>query len=120
MNVTATTQPSATAPASQAREAPRTAQATGKPLPVSGSPPPPERSTPPPVTIERAVEQIKAYLSESKRQLTFERNEHTGHTVIKVIDPASGEVIRQFPPEEILKLAAIIESQGFRTIDELA
>ncbi len=120
MNVTATMQANAPVPTRVGTEPARGSDAGGKPLPLEGNSPPPARSSPPPVSIERAVEQIKAYLSESKRQLNFERDEHTGHTVIKVIDPASGEVIRQFPPEEILKLAAIIESQGFRTVDELA
>ncbi len=120
MNVTATTQATMTAPARAGTEPARGSEPAGKTLPAGGSTRPPERNSTPPVDIERALEQIKAFLSESKRQLDFERDESTGRTVIKVIDPASGEVIRQFPPEEILKIAAIIDAQGFHTVDEQA
>lgn len=120
MNVTATTQASPPALASAGKEPARGSEPAGKPLPVSGSSPPPERHAQPPVSIDRALEQIKAYLSESKRQLTFERDESTGRSIIKVIDPASGDIIRQFPSEEVLKVAAIIEAQGFHTVNELA
>jgi flagellar protein FlaG len=122
MNVTTTSQSSAAAPAqaSPGREPTPATQTDGKSLPAGGSTLPPAPATPTAPDIERAVEQIRAFLSESKRELTFERDEDSGKTVIKVIDPASGEVIRQFPPEELLKIAAILESRGFHTFDELA
>lgn len=120
MSVTATTQANALAQAQTGKEPVRPAQADGKPLPSGGSTPPLEHTKPPPPGIERAVKQIQEFLRDSNRQLMFERDQGSGKTVIKVIDPASGEVIRQFPPEALLKIAANVESQGFHTFDELA
>lgn len=75
----------------------------GKDLPHAG-----ER--PPPISIDKAIEQIQAFLSESRRQLTFERHEASGRTIIRVLDAATGEVIRQFPSEEILRIAGMLDA----------
>jgi flagellar protein FlaG len=120
MNVTAPTRTNPQAPASAGKDAAPRAEAGGNPLPLPGRNAPPQASAANPVSIEKALQQIQAYLKDSRRQLTFERDESSDRTVIKVVDPASGEVIRQFPSEEVLKIASIIDAQGFRTIDELA
>ena len=120
MNVTAPNQNSPAAVAPKGKEAPRPAEVRGNILPPAGKRAPAERQAPPPVTIEKALAQIKAYLSDSKRQLDFQFDESSGHTIIRVVNPASGEVIRQIPSEEVIKLAAILDSQGFRTLNELA
>jgi flagellar protein FlaG len=118
MNVTATQ--GATSLAAQPAASPRGREA-GKALPPAGNRMPAEsRTQPPSISVEKALEQIKSYLQDSQRQLNFQRDESTGRTVIRVIDPNSGEVIRQMPSEEVLKLAAIIDTQGFRTLNELA
>lgn len=77
----------------------------GKNLPHSGE-------TAPAISIDKAIEQIQAFLSESRRQLAFERHEASGRTVIRVLDPTTGDVIRQFPPEEILRIAGMIEARS--------
>ena len=120
MNVTATTQgtPAATSPTG--KQAPRKTETTGNNLPATGKPAPQAKPAPPPVSIDKALQQIQAFLNDSKRELTFERDESSGRTIIRVIDPASGDVIRQFPSEEVLKIAAILDAQGFRTLNELA
>jgi flagellar protein FlaG len=118
MNVTAIT--GATSHAAQPAASPR-GRETGKALPATGNRVPAEsRSQPQSISVEKALEQIKSFLQDSQRQLNFQRDESTGRTVIRVIDPSSGEVIRQMPSEEVLKLAAIIDAQGFRTLNELA
>lgn len=122
MKVTATTPVAPAAPSAGLQPAAQPTEAAGPSLPPAGKalPAQPELAQPPePISIERALQQIQDYLSDSKRQLNFERDESSGRTVIRVIDPASGEVIRQFPPEEILKIAAIIDATGFRTLDEM-
>ena len=40
--------------------------------------------------------------------LSFEKDEASGKTVLKIIDRESGEVLRQVPPEEMLRVAAIV------------
>jgi flagellar protein FlaG len=86
---------------------------TGKTLPVNGE----NRPSAPPlraVSLDGAIEQIKAYLSQSQRQLDFQYDKSVGRTVIKVIDPSSGEVIRQIPAEEVLRMAAALEANTSR------
>lgn len=94
--------------------------ASGKDVPVAGKNEPPARPAPPPISIDKALEQIQTFLSDSKRQLTFQFDESSRRTVIRVLNPATGEVIRQIPSEEVLKVAAYLQSQGLHTFDELA
>lgn len=123
MNVTTTHQTEAPAgPVAEKSAAPSAPATTadGRNLPPVGLFTPverPERAVPK-VSIEKAVEQIQAFLSNSKRQLSFRWDKVSGRTIIRVIDPAFGEVIRQFPPEELLKVAAFVNSRGFHTFDE--
>lgn len=49
-------------------------------------------------------------LRSSRLQLSFHMDEKTDRVVISVIDKESQEVIRQVPPEEILKLAESLEN----------
>ena len=115
MNVTATTQNAAVPAATPSPKA-----EGGKNLPPAGKAAPAADHSVPAPTIDKALEQIKSFLKDSQRQLNFQRDEATGRTIIRVIDPASGQVIRQMPSEEILKLAAMIDSKGFHTLNELA
>jgi hypothetical protein len=104
-------------PPSPSRPAREPAIADGKTMPLPGKdlPPPPEIQT-----VERAVTQIKAFLSNSQRQLNFQLDDTSGRTIIRVVNPETGETIRQIPSEEILRLAASIKSGGFQLINELA
>ena len=43
-------------------------------------------------------------LGTRQTHLRFETDESTGIRVIKIIDAESGEVVRQIPPEELLKI----------------
>lgn len=96
----------------------------GKGLPVTGKElPPPERVEPPPpepATVRKAVAQIQDYLSESRRSLEFQLDDTSGRTVIRVVNPESGELIRQIPGEEVLQIAAAIEREGLRLLDRRA
>jgi flagellar protein FlaG len=55
--------------------------------------------------LEVAVRQLNDYLQTLRRDLQFSVDEHSGREVVRVIDPASGEVIRQIPAEEVLAVA---------------
>ncbi len=120
MNVTASNQHNPAAVVPRGKEAPRPDGASGNVLPLPGKSAPVARPASPPISIDKALEQIQAYLSDSKRQLDFQFDESTGHMIIKVMDPVSGEVIRQMPSEEVIKLAALLDSQGWHTLNELA
>ncbi|MCC5870569.1 MAG: flagellar protein FlaG [Gammaproteobacteria bacterium] len=64
----------------------------------------PKAAVPPPA-LEIAVDQINQALAQARRELAFSVDEHSGRTVVRVIDAGSGEVVRQMPSEEVLKLA---------------
>ncbi|MDA8217040.1 MAG: flagellar protein FlaG [Dehalococcoidales bacterium] len=51
-------------------------------------------------------------------RLSFEEDEETGKTLIKVNDAKTGEVLRQVPPEELLRLAAVLQRQMGLLVDK--
>jgi len=55
--------------------------------------------------IEAAVSKLKEYADTQKRQLNFSIDEVSEQMVIKVFNASSGELVRQIPSEEALKLA---------------
>ena len=59
--------------------------------------------------LDAAVSQINDYVQNLERSLSFTVDEGSGRTVVTVRDSESEEIIRQFPSEETLKLAAVIE-----------
>ncbi|WP_133469208.1 flagellar protein FlaG [Paraglaciecola marina] len=58
-----------------------------------------------PEKIEIAVTQISEFVQASSRQLNFSVDEDSNKQVVKVTDAESGDVIRQIPSEEVLKLS---------------
>ena len=55
--------------------------------------------------IETAVSQLTEILQTNNRQLSFSVDEGSNKQVVKVTDAVTGEVIRQIPSEEVLKLS---------------
>jgi flagellar protein FlaG len=89
---------------------------SGKDLPASGNAQPVEVQ---PIDLSGAVKQIETYLSSSQRALSFRVDENSGRPVMTVTNPETGEVIRQVPGDEVLQMAAAIESGGARLLDTL-
>ncbi|MDD0974560.1 flagellar protein FlaG [Pseudomonas fontis] len=55
--------------------------------------------------VKRAVKDIETFLASSRRNLEFSTDEESGRIVVKVIATETGELIRQLPSEEALKIA---------------
>ncbi len=55
--------------------------------------------------VRETVQNLNDFIQRQDRSLQFEVDEVTGDTVIKVMDSATDEVIRQIPSEELLALA---------------
>lgn len=55
--------------------------------------------------LERALESLNDLAQNHQRSLQFTIDENSGRTIIRVVDPQTKEVIRQIPPEEVVKLA---------------
>jgi flagellar protein FlaG len=59
--------------------------------------------------VETAVSSIQAFAQSIQRNLNFSLDDSTGRVVVKVTDGVSGEVIRQIPSEEALRLAESLD-----------
>lgn len=65
--------------------------------------------------LRSAVRDINSFVQTQQRNLEFSVDEDTGMTVVKVVDPQTGDVIRQIPSEVALNLArALQEGDEFR------
>lgn len=100
--------PVVSTPTSGADRAPAPAVPTA---PVSAAPAPPDAAaSTPPVgadlrrTLEHVAERLREYLQGSQRELEFSIDEGSNATVIRVRDAVTGDVIRQIPGEEALRL----------------
>ncbi|RLK51021.1 flagellar protein FlaG [Alkalispirillum mobile] len=60
-------------------------------------------------SVSDAVDRINEFVQVVQRDLEFSIDEDTGRTVVKVFDSKNEELIRQFPPEEILAIAEQLE-----------
>jgi flagellar protein FlaG len=69
----------------------------------------PSRVTvPKPTDVKEAVEKLNRFVQSQQKHVNFSVDEATHSTVIKVFKTETGELIKQFPPEEILAMAARI------------
>ena len=59
--------------------------------------------------IEEAAKNLEKKLSMLNSQLKIETDEETGIQVVRIIDKNTKEVIRQLPPEAILKIAKYVD-----------
>ena len=55
--------------------------------------------------VDQAVRELNENSQVVQRELHFAIDKDSGHTVIKVVDSKTEEVIRQIPGEEVLKVA---------------
>ncbi|HVQ16921.1 MAG TPA: flagellar protein FlaG [Vicinamibacterales bacterium] len=70
--------------------------------------------------IESVTRQIDSYLRSINRSLQFRLDQATGQMVVSICDAETGEVIRQVPGEEALRIAQRIEHQLSTMLDEKA
>ncbi len=59
--------------------------------------------------IEDLVHDLNKSMQDMDTQISFSVDNDTKHVVIKVIDTATNEIIRQIPPEEILRVSENIK-----------
>ncbi len=58
---------------------------------------------------KKLTEEIERYLSEINISLNFDIDEDTSDIVVKIINKETGKLIRQIPPEELLRLRKKLE-----------
>ena len=61
-----------------------------------------------PTQVEDAVREVNASLQSRSVGLQFEVDQDTDKLIVKVVDRASGEVIRQIPTEEVVRIAKVL------------
>lgn len=56
-------------------------------------------------TVASAAQEMQKFVSSMGRNLNFSVDGETGYHIVRVTDPATGEVVRQLPSDEMLRLA---------------
>jgi flagellar protein FlaG len=59
--------------------------------------------------LEQAIEDMRKAIDPSARNLQFSIDQDTGRTVVKIVDSATKETIRQFPSEEFLAMSRALD-----------
>jgi flagellar protein FlaG len=70
--------------------------------------------------LEQAVAKVSEDIQAHDTNLKFEIDDSTDRLIVKVIEKDSGEVIRQFPPKEVLNLAKYFNSSKGLLLKEQA
>ncbi len=73
-----------------------------------------------PVQVERAVHQVNESLALREVGLQFEVDKDTDKLIVKVVDRTSGEVIRQIPNEEVVRIAKLMSDGNGLLVDHAA
>ncbi|NMP03424.1 flagellar protein FlaG [Pseudoalteromonas arctica] len=68
--------------------------------------------------MEQMAQQLQDFMGEMNRSLQFKVDEDSGRDVIKVLDKNSGEVIKQYPSEEVLSLVSKLSESAGILIDQ--
>lgn len=64
-----------------------------------------EASQPSREVVAKAAEQLQSFVQSMGRNLSFSVDETSGYNVVRVVNPDTGELIRQLPSEELLKIS---------------
>jgi flagellar protein FlaG len=73
------------------------------------APPPPKDVQSSRKELDQAVKAVNDFVQSANNSLQFSVDEGSGKTVVKVIDIATKEVIKQFPSEEMLAIAKALD-----------
>jgi flagellar protein FlaG len=88
------------------RETGRLPQTDGQNLPLQGKSQP--QAVQGAAEIREAISEINEFVQGIQRDLSFNMDEASGRTVIRVVDRDSGDLIRQIPSDEVLAIASHI------------
>jgi flagellar protein FlaG len=64
-----------------------------------------EASQPSREVVAKAAEQLQSFVQSMGRNLSFSVDAASGYNVVRVVNPDTGELIRQLPSEELLKIS---------------
>ena len=69
---------------------------------------------------ETAMKDIQHFISSQASSVRISKDETSGHMIVQLVDPNSGEVIRTLPSEELLRLARSFEMLGNKMVHQVA
>ena len=85
----------------------------GNPAPPAGDAlPAAQAATPQLVQLQAAVDGVNRFLRDNQRQILFQVDVKSGQTVVTIVNPATGELIRQIPSAEVLAAATNLQQAG--------
>ncbi|HOO72135.1 MAG TPA: flagellar protein FlaG [Spirochaetota bacterium] len=68
--------------------------------------------------IYEAVEKLNSAMSDFRERISFSYHEKTNRIIVKVIDSATNEVVREIPPKDLIKLLEHIKEYMGMFVDE--
>lgn len=68
--------------------------------------------------LEKVAQQLQEFMGDMNRSLQFQVDEDSGRDVIKILDKTSGDVIKQYPSEEVLSLVSKLSESAGILIDQ--
>lgn len=77
-------------------------------------------ASPPESELEKTVQHLTEYVGWGNFTIEFKTDDQTGSMVISIIDRDTGEILRQIPPEQILKLKSRIREMLGLVFDHMA
>ena len=76
------------------------------------------KQAPPPVDIEAVARQLESFMKRVSRSLEFHVDNASGRMVCSVRDAQTGDLIRQIPNEEVLRLAELAHDETIVLVNE--
>lgn len=76
-----------------------------------------ETATITPQQLEKVAQQLQDFIGEMNRSLEFLVDKDSGRDVIKVLDKSTGDLVKQYPSEEVLTLISKLSDATGNLID---
>jgi flagellar protein FlaG len=61
---------------------------------------------------QAAERMFRDYMSEHDQSAEFSVDQTTGMTIVKIVNKSTGEMVRQIPTEEVIRIAQYFDSQS--------
>jgi flagellar protein FlaG len=72
------------------------------------------------VAAEKAMADIQKFISSMARQVRLSKDPVSGHIVVQLIDPNTGQLIRSLPSDELLRISRSFEMLGSVMVNQRA
>ena len=79
-----------------------------------------QSSQPTQEVVAKTAQQLESFVASMGRDLSFSVDSTTGYHVVRVTNPQTGEVVRQLPSEELLKIAETMQQTGSGLVNQKA